>query len=229
MYCLFGLFFVPIVLSSTISISWQNHHSQADIERIIKRVIEKCPDISYAYYLTTGRITTTPNLNRLFVIAFGKYANTSVKGTVYIYVINDVGIPEFKYIANMHGDEVVGRELLIRLAVYLCDEFTSQNTFVHKLLNRTRIHILPSMNPDGWEIAASNKKFHELGRCNARKVDLNRDFPDLTKKFYINLRNGGPLDHLQPDEIDVEKVNLNDVKNKIVTGSEFQKYFKGLT
>lgn len=60
-------------------------------------------------------------------------------------------------------------------------------------------------------------------------MDLNRDFPDLTKKFYINLRNGGPLDHLQPDEIDVEKVNLNDVKNKIVTGSEFQKYFKGLT
>ncbi|CAI2734464.1 unnamed protein product [Schistosoma spindalis] len=197
MYCLFGLFFVPIVLSSTISISWQNHHSQADIEQIVGRVVEKCPDISYAYYLTTGRTTSTPNGNRLFVIAFGKYANTSEKG-----------IPEFKYIANMHGDEVVGRELLIRLAVYLCDEFISQNTFVHRLLNRTRIHILPSMNPDGWEIAAYNKKFHELGRGNSKKVDLNRDFPDLTKKFYSNLRNGGPLDHLQPDEIDVEKAQI---------------------
>ncbi|CAH8662865.1 unnamed protein product [Schistosoma rodhaini] len=201
MYCLFGLFFVHTVLSSTISISWQNHHSQADIERIVGRVVERCPDISYAYYLTTGRTTTTQNGNRLFVIAFGRHANASERG-----------IPEFKYIANMHGDEVVGRELLIRLAVYLCDEFISQNAFIHRLVNRTRIHILPSMNPDGWEIAASNKDFHEFGRGNSKRVDLNRDFPDLAKKFYRNLRNGGPLDHLQPDEIDVEKVNLDDVK-----------------
>ncbi|CAH8662968.1 unnamed protein product [Schistosoma rodhaini] len=197
MYCLFGLFFVHTVLSSTISISWQNHHSQTDIERIIGRVVERCPDISYAYYLTTGRTTTTQNGNRLFVIAFGRHANASERG-----------IPEFKYIANMHGDEVVGRELLIRLAVYLCDEFISQNAFIHRLVNRTRIHILPSMNPDGWEIAASNKDFHEFGRGNSKRVDLNRDFPDLAKKFYRNLRNGGPLDHLQPDEIDVEKAQI---------------------
>ena len=40
---------------------------------------------------------------------------------------------------------------------------------VRKLVDETRIHILPSMNPDGYEL-------HQ--RANANNVDLNRDFPD---------------------------------------------------
>ncbi|TNN07349.1 Carboxypeptidase N catalytic chain isoform 2 [Schistosoma japonicum] len=197
MYYFLGLFFIQTVLCSTVTIKWQNHHSEADIERIFRRVVEKCPDISFMYYLTSDRANETENGNRLLVIALGKHADRSERG-----------IPEFKYIANMHGDEVVGRELLIRLAVYLCDEFISQNAFVHKLLSKTRIHILPSMNPDGWDIASSNRNMYSFGRDNSKQVDLNRDFPDLTKKFFSNLQSGGPLDHIQPDEIDVQKAQI---------------------
>ncbi len=54
--------------------------------------------------------------------------------------------PKFKYIANMHGDETVGRELMIALIYYLLLNSKSDSR-INRLLSTTDIYIMPTMNP----------------------------------------------------------------------------------
>ena len=58
--------------------------------------------------------------------------------------------PMIKLIANMHGNEAVGREVLLALARYLLENY-EQDSRVRAIVDTTDIHILPSLNPDGFE------------------------------------------------------------------------------
>lgn len=63
------------------------------------------------------------------------------------------GEPEFRYTAGSHGNEVLGRELLLLLMQFMCLEYLSGNQRVRHLVEETRIHLVPSVNPDGYEKA----------------------------------------------------------------------------
>lgn len=76
--------------------------------------------------------------------------------------------PEFRYIAAMHGDEVVGKENCIEFINLLTDSY-GIDPRITNLIDTTEIWVLPSMNPDGTEM-------HQ--RYNANGYDLNRNFPD---------------------------------------------------
>ena len=110
------------------------------------------------------------------------------------------GEPMFKYVGNMHGDEVISRQVLIYLIQYLCDSYSTKSR-VKKLVDSTNIFILPSMNPDGFEFAKEGscgymnlRNQQNSGRNNANNVDLNRDFPDQ----FINW-NSFELSKAQPE------------------------------
>jgi len=79
--------------------------------------------------------------------------------------------PEFKYISSMHGDEITGRELTVSLIEEIGEKY-GKDPEITSLVNNTEIYIMPSMNPDGSDLKQ---------RGNANRVDLNRNFPDITR------------------------------------------------
>lgn len=91
--------------------------------------------------------------------------------------IHRPGKPEFKYVANMHGNEVVGRECLLMLIQFLCENYKS-SAQIKNIINNSRLHFLPSLNPDGYERAQEGDREGTNGRNNAMDTDLNRNFPD---------------------------------------------------
>ncbi|VVC33638.1 Hypothetical protein CINCED_3A006469 [Cinara cedri] len=93
-----------------------------------------------------------------------------------------LGVPNIKIVGNIHGNEPVGREIILHLIQYLLHN-KSKNKLINKLLQTTVIHLLPSMNPDGFELSEpqscpNNGSIVKSSRGNAKKFDLNRNFPD---------------------------------------------------
>jgi len=124
-----------------------------EIEKELKSLAKNYPSILKLYSIgksTEGR--------ELYVMKISKNVNV------------DDNRPEFKYIANMHGDEIVGREMMMRLIAHLAESY-GRDQQITNLVNNYQIHIMPSMNPDGAE---------KRRRGNAKGIDLNRDFPDFT-------------------------------------------------
>ncbi|KAH9757732.1 Carboxypeptidase SOL1 [Citrus sinensis] len=129
----------------------KGYMTNAELEKAVKEFGRRCSNISRIY-------------------SIGK----SVSGfPLWVIEISDKpGVeepePAFKFIGNVHGDEPVGRELLILLANWICDNHV-KDSLARLIVENMHLHILPSMNPDGYALKR---------RGNANNIDLNRDFPD---------------------------------------------------
>ncbi|KAL5703590.1 metallocarboxypeptidase D [Ranunculus cassubicifolius] len=129
----------------------KGYMSNLELEIAMKKFVKRCSSISRLY-------------------SIGK----SVNGIpLWVVEISDKpgeveAEPAFKFVGNVHGDEPVGRELLIYLVNWLCDNYM-KDPLATLIVKNVHLHILPAMNPDGFELRK---------RGNANDIDLNRDFPD---------------------------------------------------
>ncbi|KAM4756456.1 adipocyte enhancer-binding protein 1 isoform 2-T2 [Cyanocitta cristata] len=147
------------------------HHSYKDMRQLMKVVNEECPTITRIYNI-------------------GK-SSRGLK--IYAMEVSDnpgeheTGEPEFRYTAGLHGNEALGRELLLLLMQFLCKEYQDGNPRVRGLVTDTRIHLVPSLNPDGYELAheaGSELGNWALGHWTEEGFDLFENFPDLASALW---------------------------------------------
>lgn len=147
------------------------HHNYKEMRKLMKRVNEDCPNITRVYSIGKSYLGL-----KMYVMEISDNPGQ-----------HELGEPEFRYVAGMHGNEVVGRELMLNLMEYLCQEYKKDNPRVVRLITETRIHLLPSMNPDGYEMAyklGSELSGWGIGRWNYQGLDLNHNFADLNTPLW---------------------------------------------
>lgn len=174
--------------------SREHHHDNRQVLQVLRAVHAKCPNYTLLYELDHRSVAGWP----LTVIRFGRPVNDSTT------LGHTLLTPESRLVGNIHGNEVTGREMLLSLAHFLCQQLLldqaaadSEAADVQRLVHESGIHILVSMNPDGWDVAtrslaegangdsgsnsdaAVNSPDGLVGRSNLNSVDLNRDFPVL--------------------------------------------------
>ncbi|XP_053718877.1 carboxypeptidase M [Synchiropus splendidus] len=157
---LLPLLFLLLLVNVALMLEFR-YHSNLEMERYLRRISTENPDVTHLYSI--GQSVAG---QQLWVLALGSTPHR-----------HTVGIPEFKYVANMHGNEVLGRVLMLQLIDDLLQGYKKNEKWAVRLLNSTRIHILPTMNPDGFDNADTNCLYSQ-GRFNRNGVDLNRNFPD---------------------------------------------------
>uniref|UniRef100_A0A7N0VN70 Peptidase M14 domain-containing protein n=1 Tax=Kalanchoe fedtschenkoi TaxID=63787 RepID=A0A7N0VN70_KALFE len=155
-----------------------HHFSDGDFDGLSRKLLEDHPisDELARGYMTNSDLEKAVkafgrrcgNISRIYSIG------NSVQGVpLWVIEISDrpgIGEPKpaFKFVGNVHGDEPVGRELLLLLANWLCDNYL-KDPLATLIIQKVHLHVLPSMNPDGFALRIRN---------NANNIDLNRDFPD---------------------------------------------------
>lgn len=84
--------------------------------------------------------------------------------------------PQFFYTSSIHGDEIGGYILCLRLIDYLLSNYGTDPR-ITAMVDNTEILINPLANPDGT-YAGGNNSVYGATRFNANSVDINRNFPD---------------------------------------------------
>ena len=141
---------------------------------------------SYQEYvdLMTSFADSFPNICKLHSLG----TLSSGREILIVQISDNVGIkenePSFLYTSSMHGDELSGFVLSLRLIDYLLMNY-GMNNRISNLINEIDIWINPLANPDGAYYGGNQNVFSAI-RYNANFIDLNRNYPD-------------PEDGLHPD------------------------------
>ncbi|KAM7368551.1 hypothetical protein PAMP_012883 [Pampus punctatissimus] len=142
------------------------HHNYKEMRQMMKVINEECPNITRIY-----NIGKSSQGLKMYAMEISDHPGE-----------HETGEPEFRYTAGLHGNEALGRELLLLLMQFLCKEYNDDNPRVRRLVDGVRIHLVPSLNPDAYELAyemGSEMGNWALGHWTEEGYDIFQNFPDL--------------------------------------------------
>ena len=161
-------------------------HSILEIFLLITFIVRAQSTLAYGYYNYDELTTLLKNYasqypTKTYLYSIGK----TVQGRdMWVLALSDTKPdqsvllrPEGKYVGNIHGNEPTSKAVLLQFIDFLLTNPTDPD--VDYLMKNTRIHVLASMNPDGFEKSYINDCSSVTGRYNGNNYDLNRNFQDL--------------------------------------------------
>ena len=126
--------------------------------------------------MMTAFADSFPNISKLHHLG----TLSSGREILIIQISNNVGIkenePSFLYTSSMHGDELAGYILSLRLIDHILNGY-GNSLQLTELVDNIDIWINPLANPDG-AYYGGNQDVWSATRYNANWVDLNRNYPD---------------------------------------------------
>ena len=120
--------------------------------------------------------STYPSICRLDTLGRSEEGRLLLALKISDFVEMEEAEANFLYTSSMHGDELVGIVLLLRLADHLLAGY-GVDTEVTTLVDNLAIWINPLANPDGSYSADENSSLKNATRETVKGIDLNRNFP----------------------------------------------------
>lgn len=111
--------------------------------------------------------------------------------------LDDSTLPEFFYSSTMHGDEITGFVMMLRLIDTLLSSY-GQNPRLTALMDSINICINPLANPDGTYHGGDNSVQNAWRYTSTYDTDLNRLYPDPFHNTSVDIpqENAAMIDYL---------------------------------
>ena len=137
---------------------------------------QKYPTYYQYLEMMQGFATAYPEICRLDTIGLTTQDRLLLALKISDNVDEDEAEAAFLYTSSMHGNEIAGLVLLLRLADTLLNGY-GFDTEINRVVDNLQIWINPLANPDGSYSTDNNLSLKNAFRHNLQNIDLNRNFP----------------------------------------------------
>jgi hypothetical protein len=156
------------------SVQFDNSDMAQDLAEAL--TFQKYPTYDQYVQMMQGFAAAYPQICLLDTIGYSVEGRMLLALKISDQVEEDEAEADFFYTSTMHGNEIVGFVLLLRLADMLLKGYGLDNE-ITTLVDNLQIWINPLANPDGSYSGNDGTSLEYAKRVNIHGTDLNRDFP----------------------------------------------------